>query len=247
MKKFIYDILVIGTGGTGSYFLKEFSRFLVGQKLSDLNIGKLVLCDGDIVEEHNLSRQSFIEDDIGSKKAICLADALNSNFDLHWSCYPQYITKTTDIVRLICEASSCDIHIPVIIGCVDNHGCRLLCEEFFKEQDSCIYFDSANEFSSGEVVFSYKLNGKQISPLRSEIFPDLKEGDIRNVTELSCEELNEHSPQHIATNMRAGNILLIALCGLLQNTKFYPGMTFFSVENMSEEYMPRRCAEEKEE
>lgn len=243
MENIIFDLLVVGTGGTGSYLLKEFSRFLTGQKLSDLNIGKLVMADGDVVEEHNLSRQCFVKDDIGEKKALILCEALNDNFELSWSAFPKYILKESEIVTLIGKgATNGDInrynplHIPVILGCVDNHGCRLLLEQYFNNADNCIYFDSANEEFAGEVVFSYKIKGEQLSCLRSQIFPDLKEGDTRSIDQMSCEELNVHSPQHIATNMKAGQILLSALCALLRG-KYYPGFTSF--DEMTEEFIPR--------
>ena len=244
-RKFKYHILVIGCGGTGGYFLKEFARYLYGQNLSDVNISDITICDGDIVEKSNISRQPYIEDDIGEKKAIALSMALEENFGVRFTCYPKYLEKVDELNKWFegCDLSETssygDIHIPVIIGCVDNHGCRLLCETFFKESYNCIYFDSANEFTSGEVTFSYKLNGKQLSKLRSEIFPDIKQGDTRNVTEMSCEELNIHSPQHIATNMRAGNILLSAVCKLIKDNAIMPGMVFFDVDSMSEEFIKK--------
>ena len=57
-----YKVCCIGAGGTGGYFLKEFSRYLGGFRE---NISGLYVIDGDIVEEHNLSRQCFAEEDIG--------------------------------------------------------------------------------------------------------------------------------------------------------------------------------------
>jgi len=258
MSAFKYDIIVIGTGGTGSYFLKEFSRFVSNSYISSsfedggISLGSLTLCDGDVVEEHNLERQAFSEDDIGEKKAVALAEALHDCFGVSWNCYPEYIENPQNISELLDYQAVgkvekvneySNIHVPVIIGCVDNHGCRLICEKFFKEATNCIYFDSANEFVSGEVVFSYKLNGVQVSPLRSEIFPEIKEGDTRNVTEMSCAELNVHSPQHIATNMRAGNLLLVAMTRLLQEQKLYPGVTFFDIEQMSEEFILKQFKE----
>ena len=128
--------------------------------------------------------------------------------------------------------------IPILLGCVDNHGCRLVLEEYFRTHDNCIYFDSANEIQSGEVVLSYKLNGKQVSPLRSEIFPDILKGDTRNVTEMSCEELNTVTPQHITVNMMAGLALLSSVVGLIQNQRVRPGMICVNSFDMSSEYIP---------
>jgi len=235
MDKPTFELLCIGAGGTGGYFLKEFSRYY----FKKLPIKSLNVMDGDIVEEHNLTRQCFLSEDIGQKKAAVLAEILNSSFNLSWNCFPRFLTSLKDFDDVFTYASS---SIPIIIGCVDNHGCRLLCEEYFNTHDNCIYFDAANEIESGEVVFSYKIKGQQLSLLRSEIFPELRNGnaDTRNVTELSCEELNVHMPQHIITNMLAGNILLSAVCKLLENGEFHLGMTVFNAASMTMEFIERR-------
>lgn len=171
-------------------------------------ISGLYVIDGDNVEEHNLARQCFQQEDIGSAKAAVLAEILNDAFHIYWRSFSTYLTTVRQLEDILELRSD---EIPIIIGCVDNHGCRLVLEQFFKKHKNCIYFDSANEFISGEVVMSYKINDKQLSPLRSEVFSDILEGDLRNVTELSCEELNISSPQHISVNMMAGLVLLSAV------------------------------------
>ena len=112
----MYNLIVIGSGGTGSYFLKEFSRFYQGRK--DI-FSDMVIIDGDIVEEKNLSRQAFLQEDIGFNKAAVMADVLNEAFDLKWRSFAKYITSKEDILSL-CSKDT----VPVIIGCVDNHACR---------------------------------------------------------------------------------------------------------------------------
>ena len=47
MDKPKYNIIVIGAGGTGTYFLKEFSRFLCG---TSSVIESFSIFDGDVVE-----------------------------------------------------------------------------------------------------------------------------------------------------------------------------------------------------
>lgn len=234
-----YKICVIGAGGTGGYFLKEFSRFISGRKLP---IPQLLIMDGDMVEEHNLTRQCFVPEDIGSKKAAVLAEVLNDTFSLNWESYPFYLSEKNQLLQALGTLEQKTI--PVILGCVDNHGCRLILEDIFRSLDNCIYFDSGNEIESGEVVFSYKIKGQQLSPLRSEIFPDLLNGDTRNVTELSCEELNTVLPQHIATNMLSGNILLSAVALLLEKGELKRGMTCFNSMSMHMEFIPLHIKEE---
>ena len=71
-------IHVIGAGGTGSYFLKEFCRFAQGRK----DISEVIIYDGDTVEEKNLSRQCFTVEDVGRNKALVMAEILNAAFDI---------------------------------------------------------------------------------------------------------------------------------------------------------------------
>jgi len=198
-------------------------------------VSGLYIIDGDTVEEHNLTRQCFQKEDIGYPKASVLAEVLNDAFGLYWRAYPTYLTSVLQLEDIL-ELQVGEI--PVILGCVDNHGCRLVLESFFKKHDNCIYYDSANEFISGEVIMSYKIKGKQLSPLRSEVFSDILQGDLRNVTELSCEEMNVSSPQHISVNMLAGLTLLSAVTQLITDNIVKPGMVSFNAQNFSSEYYP---------
>ena len=57
-----YTVFVVGSGGTGTYFLKEISRYLSNKDRSSLRA--MYIIDGDVIEKKNLSRQAFIDDDI---------------------------------------------------------------------------------------------------------------------------------------------------------------------------------------
>ena len=233
-----YDVIVVGAGGTGTYFLKEFSRFIAGNRNASSKIESLCIFDGDTVEAKNLARQAFDEEDIGRNKASVMAEILNDSFGLEYKAYGCYLT---DLSQLKTSSSS----IPVIISCVDNHGCRLLLEEYFNRQGSCVYFDSANEFDNGEVVYAFKSNGKVMGPVRSHYFPQIKEGDVRTREELSCEELNNVAPQHIFTNMQAGHLLCVGMANLLSG-KMTPGFVYFNSFNYSCNFMPWKGGEVSE-
>lgn len=216
----MYCLIVVGAGGTGTYFLKEFSRFIHGTDALK-NFGKMVIFDGDTVEGKNLARQCFTQEDIGRNKASVMAEVLNDAFSLKWESYATYLTDIKQLDEVTKNFA------PVIISCVDNHACRLLLEEFFHKKKTCIYFDSANEFETGECVYSYKKEGNVEGPVRSHYFPDIKEKQHKKVTELSCEELNNVEPQHIFTNMFAGNLLCSGMAKLLEK-KHTPGVAYFN-------------------
>ena len=137
-KDYTFNIIVIGSGGTGTYFLKEFSRYLSGNRKVLKMIQSLTIIDGDVVEKKNLGRQAFAPEDIGNYKASVMAAILNDAFELYdtkWRGFPVYLTKTEQFSDFIKMKSS----IPVIIGCVANHACRLVCAKYFKSCSNCIY------------------------------------------------------------------------------------------------------------
>ena len=241
-----FSICVIGSGGTGSYFLKEFSRYLYDNRKAAKQISALSVVDGDRVEKKNISRQAFQEEDIHESKAAVLTSVLNETFDLKWNGYARYLLSVKDMNNFVPLSGRERDTIPVIIGCVDNHAARLVCEEYFNSRSDCIYFDSANEFSSGEVVFAAKKEGKILSPLRSRIFPEILNGDLRSVNELSCTELNEVAPQHICANMQAGLILVSAVTSLLEDGICTTGMTVFDVKQMVSTHYPPNLSLMKE-
>lgn len=242
MAKIKYSVAVMGAGGTGSYFLKEVSRQISSSNEIKKQLGSMFICDGDTVEAKNLERQCFVMDDVGRNKAAVLGEVLNDTFSLSWQVFPSYIESLEQIEKLFPNSyeepkPDTTVTIPVIIGCVDNHGARLLFEKFFEKAYNCIYFDSGNEFENGEVVFSYKLGGKVLGPVRSHYFPEIKEGDTRARSDISCTELNNVAPQHIYTNMMAGLILCSGFSSLLQGEP-KPGLVFFNSKTLSSEFIP---------
>ena len=195
------------------------------------------LYDGDTVERKNLSRQCFIEDDIGRNKAVVMQEVLSAAYPkLSIFAHPEYVLAKEQILSQLKSRE-----VPVIISCVDNHACRLLLEQIFEEAEDCCLFDSGNEFSTGEAVFAYKKEGKVIGPVRSHYFPEIKEGDLRRVDEISCEELNNVAPQHIYTNMVAGWHLCAAVANLIDDV-YTPGMTIFNSLNYSSTFVPYKSS-----
>lgn len=241
IKKIIekYDILVIGSGGTGTYFLKEFNHFLARNSEAQRLVNSLTIADGDTVEEKNLDRQCFLNEDIGRNKASVFAEVLNDAmedyntsvaFKTRWEVCTDFIVSLEQLEEILkCKYGQehydsynkiLTLHIPLIIGCVDNHACRLLCEEFFNKHDYCFYYDSGNNFSDGEVNFAHRFRNKTLSYEKSYSFKSsMLSGDTRHVTELSCVELNNAEPQHFLTNMAGASHLLRGCVNLFSHTK----------------------------
>ena len=254
-----YHIFVLGAGGTGSFFLKEFSRYAASLSSEQKrHIGKMVIVDGDSVEEKNLSRQAFQSEDVGRNKAVVLAEALNEVFGTSWLPYERYISNKTDLAEIMLDipkwspyangtyiASEKLIDVALIIGCVDNHACRKVVETIFNcspknnvyYTSNMFYYDSANEVVSGQCVFAHKFNGKMVSPCRSVYFPEIFKGELKNRSDMSCTELNSVKPQHIFTNMAAGLQLLEGVSRLFENEKPLLGFSSFIANELHNEFI----------
>ncbi len=69
------NILIIGAGGIGSWFMPKFVKLLNDAKRKNLlptTFNSVTICDGDEVEDSNLIRQNFATRDVGRNKAEAL-------------------------------------------------------------------------------------------------------------------------------------------------------------------------------
>lgn len=215
-----YNFLIVGCGGTGGNFTSMLGRYLYDNGVADHCA--ITLIDGDFVENKNIGRQPFLPCDIERNKAEVMAEVLTEVFDIKCGYYPNYIESVKDIEKL--EKSD---YITVIIGCVDNHACRKVLHEYFKKATVCYYLDSANEFSSGEIVVGMKVGGKIMSPDRAQVFPHIMEDKSLPRSEESCEVLNNSAPQHLATNMLAAVLLFKCTVQILIEEMWNGGVYYF--------------------
>lgn len=214
-----FQLLVVGTGGTGSYFLKEFGAILASLKKESNLSFSLAIIDGDRVEHKNLDRQNFFKDDIGQHKALVLAEALREHYGIEVTAYPFYIDSAGQMKKIFDQMPKPYYKktLPILIGSVDNHRARQEMEKWFRKTPSCIWLDAANEFRNGEVVAAMKKNGVLISPSRPYYFPEIMRSREKRASELSCGVINQSSPQHRVTNMAAAMLLLSATVGIIKN------------------------------
>lgn len=215
-----FNIIVVGAGGTGGNFLINLGRFLYS--LSAEESYKLTLIDGDSVERKNLTRQPFLEEDIGRNKAEVFAEILNDTFNVKCSFVDKFIDDKEDLHRLADNSK-----VTLLIGAADNHACRRVMHEFYQEMDTCIYVDSANEFSVGEVAVGVKIGGIEMYPDRTYYFPDILTDQSVPRSQESCQALNEMAPQHLVTNLMAANLLLMIVATILSERKLIGGLFLF--------------------
>ena len=73
-------VIIIGAGGTGGYVIPHLYRISFAAERSM----RILVCDGDVVEEKNLIRQNFVEQDVGRNKAQVLAERYSAAFGALW-------------------------------------------------------------------------------------------------------------------------------------------------------------------
>ncbi len=105
------QVLMVGCGALGNH---------VGIGLIGLGVGNIFLFDHDIIEDHNLNRQSlFTIEDVGKKKAEALRKRLlERNSKINITASSDKVTEEN--VSLILQ------NIDLVIDCVDNVEARQL-------------------------------------------------------------------------------------------------------------------------
>ena len=215
-----YNIIIIGCGGTGGNFIKELGRYLYENSIK--NKCRILLVDGDLVEEKNIARQPFLPQDVGRKKSEVMAEILQEAFNINCEYYTEYIDYSAQL-----KAFEISDYMTILVGCVDNHACRKVMQEYYKSCSSCYYLDAANEFSVGEVVAAMRMAGVDICPSRIDLYPEILDDNSPSKTEESCMELNESKPQHLITNLFAVNLLLKCIVEILTEEVWSGGIYYF--------------------
>lgn len=231
--------VVVGCGGTGGNFVKEFAKNEMGEERI-----RLLLIDGDRVEKKNLSRQPFQKTDILQNKAECLKEdlaAMLPPLEGHIFSYPFYL----DCVEDLAEAVALTGHKGklLLVGAVDNHRARQVLEEYYHLCADIVYVDAANEWSNGEVVVSVKKRGKELSPLRSFFYPDVLTDKGKSASELSCGAINESAPQHLCTNLASAQGVLGALSPVIHGGRVRGGIFYFDVFKEYARFQEVWCAD----
>lgn len=196
-----YQVLIVGTGGTGGYL----SSAIAQEAAINDSIYKILLIDGDKVEEKNILRQPFFEAEIGEFKSTVLARKLSYVYPtIRCLSFSEYITEPNDFKGLIDTEL-----VPIIIGCVDNAHARLHMHNFFYEYDGdIIYIDSGNEEWYGNIKLGMKTSEKILSKPIGEVFPDLLDTSKSVAKEFErCSNKIVSGKQNAATNQMAAVII----------------------------------------
>ena len=89
-------IVVLGAGGTGGYVIPHLYRLGYASE----HPTRIIVCDGDVVEQKNLIRQNFVEQDIGRNKAQALAARYAAAFGIECEYRPEFIETQEELHTL---------------------------------------------------------------------------------------------------------------------------------------------------
>lgn len=215
-------IVVIGAGGTGGYVIPHLYRlgYASGRSV------RIIICDGDVVEEKNLIRQNFIAQDIGRNKAQVQAERYSAAFGIACEYRPEFIETEEELLEL---TTPDQLHIGgvyspeylpraqrvILLGCVDNNRSRQLCDRVFKRQPNLIYIDSGNGESTGQVVCGVRQKGRITCRPIGSVYPDVLKDEDKFPSELSCAERAVSAPQSVTANLMAASAVVSFLYNLL--------------------------------
>ena len=133
--------IVVGAGGTGGRLIPALTQVL---RRGD----KLIIIDGDHVEDRNLARQNFRTRDIGLNKAEVMMRRYRRE-GIETIAYATMLTMGLKDEIF----SRTDNRNYIMLGCVDNTRARIDMDKLCNEC-SCAWIDAGNERRGGQVILS---------------------------------------------------------------------------------------------
>ncbi len=166
------NIYIIGAGGTTSWFLPKLIKIL--NIFSHEKSFNILIVDGDIVESKNLTRQNFIQQDVGKYKAEILATRYSNlikdpekisisfiNKYVYGQLKPERFNEfSDDFINFDDIFSSLrNNYIPhIVFNLVDNEGVKKDLDLFFKSQIlRIIYFSAGVNLHNGQIYTNFYL------------------------------------------------------------------------------------------
>jgi len=137
------NVVIVGTGGTGSYLAQGLAKMVAGYRLSV----DVLLVDPDVVEEKNCARQAFFPWEIEEPKASALAYRLNQQYGLKFGALQ---ARGEDWLK------SSSRHERLVVTCVDTVESR----KPYKGQ-GC-WLDLGNGLETGQALFGTTEDKKAI-------------------------------------------------------------------------------------
>jgi len=180
----------IGCGGIGGWLSNLLVKTLTSRD-------KLILVDGDVIEEKNLDRQLFDKGDLGLNKAEATHKKLASGARCSVAVECEYLGANNDF------QFQPDPDNWVIVG-ADNHPARLLALDM-ADSAGIKFLSAANGYEEAEAFFyTPSWEGSKLDP--RVYYPEITTGKAGDPLSPPCTgEVLESAPQLAIANMSAAS------------------------------------------
>lgn len=183
-----YNILLVGAGGIGSYFLPLFLKVFTGN---------VQIWDKDVLEERNLDRQNFDPKFIGANKASALKLSQLPEFQSRISVKESWFVE---------DLSLKEGEFDVFIAAPDNHMARLAVINTAERYNLPAIIGGNGTFDSMASVFLPHLSDTGADPRVR--YPEITTDRSGSPTEHCTGAAQDTTPQLAFANHRAANQMI---------------------------------------
>lgn len=229
------QILFVGTGGTGGILAPLLCRLMEYHPNGTKNI---TLCDGDIFEHHNASRQLASNTTFGLNKAEVTANLISDQGLNDPSVISNYLTP----YLLTRELKRIDYGTIMVIMAVDNDATRAMTLNILEENDrDFIWISPGNAGADdpasaikGQVTWYGRINGETIGLHPAELFPNIAQPSDHIPKKGTCSAQAPSSPQLLSANAAAAALTLAVIQNMLDGQLTDSGNTvYFNYRNFT--------------
>lgn len=227
-------VFQFGVGGTGSWLAVYVSKFLgnIANRFDPdgLTVSYFII-DPDIVEERNIRRQNFTEEDIGRSKVSATVKKNISNFRNINPAFRSIKTrkqmKDYHSIGGSATGNTSRRFLDIVFGCVDDNQTRRNIFSLGKN-DSCrkmVYIDAGNDLYHGQVVttaFNVVNNAPTFNNARFFKNPNIHKIYKPQENTGNNDNCAFFGDQTQGVNMMAANIQFLCLQQLLVNDTLPP-------------------------
>jgi PRTRC genetic system ThiF family protein len=211
-------LALIGMGGTGSWLAPHIVRTAkLIQEVQGREVS-VTFCDPDTVEEKNIYRQNFCSAEIGTNKAVTLAQRFGHAWGFPIVAVDQSYTHELNAMSdaIFSYEAQREANV-ILITCVDNNAARReVVKMLGREMPHCWWMDTGNVKVSGQVSVGRPLL-KEPSPLRLPGFTTWTPAPSTQFPGIMAEEEVEHAQTPDYESMSCAEIALVDEQGLSIN------------------------------
>lgn len=201
-------LLIVGCGGTGSWMVNPALQIIAQHSLSNPETSnRAILIDKDEVEEKNTLRQAFTLNNVGTNKALALAERYVPNYEAIPNMEVSIIQKFVlddpertehldrfidfDLAEEFCVADS----LCIVVNVIDNNKTRKAVHASFQNSSNPHYIlDGGNEDTYGQVTVTTYCDALT-GPLKTfwDLHPDMLQYNDGVKAGPSCAEHDEEA------------------------------------------------------